>query len=72
MGQKVVTMEVKLAVMLAAVDARHLTVTAICAELEISRETFYKYRRRFAAEGRRGCWSVPDDRCQTRRPPLRP
>lgn len=51
MGQKVVRMEVKLAAMLAAVDARHLTVTAICAELGISRETFYKYRRRFAAEG---------------------
>lgn len=54
MGQKVVTMEVKLAAMLAAVDARHLRVTAICAELGISRETFYKYRRRFAADGPAG------------------
>lgn len=31
-----------------------LDVTALCSELEISRQTFYKYRRRFAKEGPAG------------------
>src|SRR3712207_2676815 len=54
MGQKVVTMEVKLAAMLADVQVLHLRVSAACAELGISRQTYYKYRRRFAAEGPAG------------------
>ena len=29
-------------------------VTALCAELGISRQTFYKYRRRYQAEGPSG------------------
>ena len=29
-----------------------LKVTALCRELDISRQTLYKYRRRFEAEGR--------------------
>jgi hypothetical protein len=33
MGQKVVTMETKIAMMMAEVDARHLTVTAVCVQL---------------------------------------
>ena len=53
MGQKVVTMETKLAAMMAEVDARRLTVTATCARLGISRETYYKYRVRFDARGSR-------------------
>ena len=51
MGQKVVTMETKIAMMMAEVDARHLTVTAVCVQLGISRQTFYKWRARFAEEG---------------------
>src|SRR3954454_12159688 len=49
MGQKVVAMEAKL---LAVLSSRvPVDVTALCAELGISRQTFYKYRRRYAAEG---------------------
>ena len=51
MGQKVVTMETKLAAMMAEVDARRLTVSVTCARLGISRTTYYKYRVRFDAEG---------------------
>ena len=66
MGQKVVTMETRLAVVLAEVDARHRTVKAVCEELQISRETYYKWRRRFAADGPPGL--VP----QSRRPHTSP
>jgi transposase-like protein len=62
MGQKVVTMESKIALVLAGVDGRRMTVTALCAELQISRETYYKWRRRFLADGPTGL--VP----QSRRP----
>jgi len=51
MGRKVVTMEIKVAAMLAQVGGGSLTVTAACARLGISRETYYKYRGRFDAEG---------------------
>ena len=51
MGRKVVTMEIKVAAMLAQVGAGSLTVTAACARLGISRESYYKYRGRFDAEG---------------------
>lgn len=45
-------MEAKL---LAVLSSRvRVDVTALCAELGISRQTFYKYRRRFAAEGPAG------------------
>ena len=66
MGQKVVRMEVKVAAMLAAVDARHLRVSAVCVELGISRQTFYKYRRRFTLEGPAGLVE------RSRRPRLSP
>ena len=40
-----------------------LRVTALCRELEISRQTLYKYRRRFEAEGPAGLveleWGLP-------------
>lgn len=51
--QKAVTMEAKL---LAAFSAglSSVPVTDLCAELGISRQTFYKYRRRFEAEGPAG------------------
>jgi len=49
MAQKVVSMEAKLlAVFSSAVPVK---VTALCRELGISRQTLYKYRRRFEAEG---------------------
>src|ERR1039458_10296744 len=49
MAQRVVSMEAKLlAVFSSGVP---LKVTALCRDLEISRQTLYKYRRRFEAEG---------------------
>lgn len=50
MAQKVVTMEDKLAAVFASAVG-HVRVTALCAELGISRQTFYKYRRRWELEG---------------------
>jgi transposase InsO family protein len=52
MGQKVVSMEAKLLAVLSSGVA--LNVTALCVELGISRQTFYKYRRRFEREGPEG------------------
>lgn len=54
MTQKVVSMQTKLAAVLAreAGERGHpVPVTVICRELGISRQTYYVYRRRFAAEG---------------------
>src|ERR1019366_1379056 len=52
MAQRVVSMEAKLlAVFSSGVP---LKVTALCRDLEISRQTLYKYRRRFEAEGPAG------------------
>lgn len=52
MGQKVVAMEAKL---LAVLSSRvPVNVTALCGELGISRQTFYKYRRRYELEGPEG------------------
>ena len=52
MAKTVVSMEAKLlAVFSSGVPLR---VTALCRELEISRQTLYKYRRRFKAEGPAG------------------
>src|SRR3954470_10465313 len=49
MATRVVSMEAKLlAVFSSGVP---LQVTALCRELEISRQTLYKYRRRFEVEG---------------------
>ncbi|MFD6163044.1 helix-turn-helix domain-containing protein, partial [Nocardia sp. NPDC060255] len=54
MGQKVVTMEQRLAAVFADVAAGRATVVQVCAELGISRDRFYVYRRRFAQEGLTG------------------
>src|SRR5918997_6665188 len=54
MGQKVVTMETKYAAMFASVQSGKETVAELCARLEISRKSYYKYRARFAAEGTAG------------------
>src|SRR4051812_6235825 len=52
MAQKVIAMEAKL---LAALSSGlKLDVKALCVELGISRQTFYKYRRRYLAEGPAG------------------
>ncbi|MEA3018808.1 MAG: hypothetical protein QOI47_332 [Actinomycetota bacterium] len=52
MARKVVTMEAKLlAVFTSRLD---VNVRALCAELGISRQSFYKYRRRWLAEGPAG------------------
>jgi transposase InsO family protein len=52
MARKVVAMEAKL---LAALSSQvSVSVSELCADLGISRQTFYKYRRRFAQEGPAG------------------
>jgi transposase InsO family protein len=52
MVQKVVPMDTKLAAIF-AMQAADLVpnVAQVCRELQISRQTYYKYRRRFEAEG---------------------
>jgi transposase InsO family protein len=54
MSRKVITMEQKLAAVFADVDSGRRTVTQVCAEHDISRDTFYRYRRQFALEGLTG------------------
>jgi transposase InsO family protein len=53
MAQKVVPMETKLRAVLAGGVARG-QVKALCAELEITTQTFYKYKRRWEEEGPAG------------------
>jgi transposase InsO family protein len=53
MAQKVVAMETKLRAVLAG-GFDGLNVVELCAQLGISRQTFYKYRRRWDAEGPAG------------------
>jgi transposase InsO family protein len=53
MAQKVVGMEAKLRAVLAA-GVVGVRVSELCRELEISRQTFYKYQRRWLAEGPAG------------------
>jgi transposase InsO family protein len=54
MRRKAVTMEQKLAAMFTGITSGRATVTQVCAELGISRDTYYRYRRRFLAEGLAG------------------
>jgi transposase-like protein len=54
MGQKAVSMETKYAAMFASVERGRESVTGVCARLGISRQTYYKYRRRLAVEGMEG------------------
>lgn len=51
MGQKVVTMETKYALMFGVVGSGQESVVGVCARLGVSRKSYYKYRARFAAEG---------------------
>jgi len=52
MARKVVTMEAKLLAVFSSGLA--VNVKGLCLELGISRQTFYKYRRRWRAEGPKG------------------
>jgi transposase InsO family protein len=52
MARKVIAMEDKLLAVLTS--GLRVDVTALCAQLGISRQTFYKYRRRYALEGPAG------------------
>src|SRR3990170_4937825 len=54
MSRKVVTMEQKLAAVLADVARGRTTAVQVCAELGISRDTYYRCRRQFAEEGLAG------------------
>lgn len=51
MSRKVITMEQKLAAVFAEAASGRATVTQVCAELGISRDSYYRYRRRFSAQG---------------------
>jgi transposase InsO family protein len=53
MAQKVVSMEAKLAAVFSG-PLGGMRVSDLCVQLGISRQTFYKYRRRFQAEGPAG------------------
>src|SRR5438067_3858909 len=50
MARKVVPMETRLAALLAS-EVPGISVVEVCAELGISRSTFYELRERFAREG---------------------
>jgi transposase InsO family protein len=50
MARKVTAMDTRLAAAVTA-DVAGVSVSAFCVERGISRQTFYKYRRRFAMEG---------------------
>ena len=54
MGTKEVTMEVKYAAIFASVQAGKESVTEVCARLGLSRNSYFKYRARFAGEGLEG------------------
>lgn len=47
-------MEQKLAAIFTAVQRGQISVTQVCVENEISRQTYYRYQRRFRAEGLTG------------------
>lgn len=69
MAQKVVAMEAKLRAVFSA-GSSGLRVGELCVELGMSRQTFYKYRRRWEAEGPAGL--VERSRRPRRSPGLMP
>ncbi|MDQ5841067.1 MAG: IS481 family transposase [Chloroflexota bacterium] len=54
MADRVVSMEVRLALANIWMIEDDVPVTVACASLDISRDTYYRYRRRFAADGLEG------------------
>lgn len=55
MAERVVSMEVRFAIAaFQLVDGGHASVTEVCRKLGVSRDTYYRYRRRFEAEGAMG------------------
>lgn len=62
-GKQVVSMDVRLRI---AVASEGVNVAAVCRELNISRETFYVWRRRYQAEGLDGL--EPRSRAPKRNP----
>lgn len=54
MADLVVSMDVRMAIVFACCSPEPVDVSAFCAEHGISRQTFYVYRRRFAADGVQG------------------
>ncbi len=54
MGGRVIEVDVRLAAVLAERVDGGLNVSVLCRRLGISRQTYYLYRRRYAAEGERG------------------
>jgi transposase InsO family protein len=54
MSRKVVTMEQKLTAVFTDVARGRVTAVQVCAELGISRDTFYRYRRQFTEDGLAG------------------
>ncbi len=59
-------MEQKLAAVFAAGQSGSVSVTQVCADNNISRQTYYRYQRRFRTEGLVGL--VPKSRAPQRRP----
>ncbi len=54
MAERFVAMETRLTAAIAGLVDPHLSVTALCADLQISRDTYYRLRRRFDAGGLEG------------------
>ena len=71
MSRKVITMEHKLAAVFADVAAGRATVTQVCAELGISRDSYYRYRQRFAEQGLAGLQPAPEPPKTARPAPAR-
>ena len=59
MADLVVAMDVRMAIAFACCAVEPVNVSAFCAEHGISRQTFYVYKRRFAAEGVQGTLPRP-------------
>ncbi len=59
-------MEQKLAAVFSAVQSGSVSVTQVCVDNQISRQTYYRYQRRFRTEGLAGL--NPRSRAPRRRP----
>ena len=66
MAERFIAMETRLTAAIAGLVDPRLSVTALCAELQISRDTYYRLRRRFDAAGLEGL--LPRSRRPSRSP----